>query len=254
MRIWVSLQINFYILENIFYSNSISSLMSKSESQDIEEWNWGGESQFNLQHYVGICIHCYIYWLLPKYLWYFFVSSYFFSPFSLILSYSRENTLCIWWMTYASICAALYVVQLLSCVWLFLTPWIVACQSPLSSTISQSLLKFLPIELVMLFNHLTLCHPLLLLPSIFPSIRVFCNESVFASGGQSIGASASAPVSGSISFKIDGFDLLAVQGTLKSLLQHHNLKASILWHSASFVVQVSHLYMTTGKTIALTRG
>ena len=132
------------------------------------------------------------------------------------------------------------------------TPWTAACQAALSFTVTQNLLKFMPIELVMLFNHLTLCHPLLLLPSIFPSIRVFCNESVLRIRWPkywsfSFSISPSNEYSGSISFKIDGFDLLAVQGTLKSLLQHHNLKASILWDSAFFMVQLSHAYMTTGK-------
>ena len=109
------------------------------------------------------------------------------------------------------------------------------------------------IELVMPFNHLILCHPLLLSPSIFPSIRVFSNESVFFSAGQSIGVSASASYSGLISFRMDWLDLLAVQGTLKSLLQHHSSEASVLQHSAFLMVQLSYPYMTTGKTIALTR-
>ena len=121
--------------------------------------------------------------------------------------------------------------------------------------------KPMSIESVMPSNYLILCHRLLLLPSIFPSIRVFSNDSpmshqLFTSGGQSTGVSASTSVlehSGLVSFRMDWFDLLAVQGTLKSLLQHHSSKASILWHSAFFVVQVSHPYMTTGKTIALTR-
>ena len=110
-------------------------------------------------------------------------------------------------------------------------------------------------------NYLILCHRLLLLPSIFPSIRVFSNDSpmshqLFTSGGQSTGVSASTSVlehSGLVSFRMDWFDLLAVQGTLKSLLQHHSLKASILWCAAYFIVQVSHPYMTTGKTMALIR-
>ena len=108
--------------------------------------------------------------------------------------------------------------------------------------------KFVLIELVMLSNHLILCHPLLLLPSIFPSIRVFSNESAFPFGGQSIGASASASVlPKSILFRIDWFDFLAFQGTLKSLHQHRSLKASILQHSAFFMVQLSHPYMANGK-------
>ena len=128
----------------------------------------------------------------------------------------------------------------------------------LSITNSQSLLKLMSIESVMPPNHLTLCHPLLLLPSIFPSIRVFSNESVLCirwpkywSFSFSISPSNEHP--GLISFRIDGLDLLAVQGTLKSLLQHHSSKASILLHSAFFIVQLSHPYMTAGKTIALTR-
>ena len=107
-------------------------------------------------------------------------------------------------------------------------------------------------------NHLILCHPLLLLPSILPSIRVFSNESVFQSGGQSMGVfsfsiSPSNEYSGLISFRIDWFDLLAVQSTFKSLLQHHSSKASILYYSGFFMVQLSHPYKTTGKTIALIR-
>ena len=114
------------------------------------------------------------------------------------------------------------------------------------------------IESVMPFNHLTLCHPLLLLPSIFPSIMVFSNESTLRIGGQSIGVSALAisPTnehSGLISFRLDWLNLLSVQGTLKSLLQRHRSKVPILQHSAFFTVQLSHPYMTTGKAIALTR-
>ena len=114
------------------------------------------------------------------------------------------------------------------------------------------------IESVMLSNHLILCRPLLLPPSIFPSIRVFSNEPVLCIRWSkywsfSFSISPSSEYSGLISFRIDWFDLLAVQGTLKSLLQHHSSKASILWHSALFRVQLSHPYMTTGKTIALTR-
>ena len=114
------------------------------------------------------------------------------------------------------------------------------------------------IESVMPFNHLILCCPLLLLPSIFPSIRVFSNESVLhirwpKYWSFSFNICPSNEYSGLISFRVDWLDLLAVQGTLKSLLQHHSSKASILWHSALFAVQLSHPYMTTGKTIALTR-
>ena len=134
------------------------------------------------------------------------------------------------------------------------------CSTPgsLSFTISQSLLKLMSIESVMLSNHLILCRPLLLPPSIFLSIRVFSNESVLPIQRPkywsfSFSISPSNEYSGLISFMMDWFDLLAVQGTLKSLLQHHSSKASILWCSAFFMVQLSHPYMTTGKTIALTR-
>ena len=116
----------------------------------------------------------------------------------------------------------------------------------------------MPIELVMPSNHLIFCHPVFLLPSIFPSIRVFSNESVLhirwpQYWSFSFSISSSKEYSGLISFRMDCLDLLALQGTLKSLLQHHTSKASILWQSAFFMVQLSHLYMTTRKTIALTR-
>ena len=122
----------------------------------------------------------------------------------------------------------------------------------------SALFKLMSIESVMLFSHLTLCLPLLLLPSIFPSIRVFSSESVLhirwlKCWSFSFSISPSNDYSGLISFMMDLLDLLAVQGTLKSLLQHHSLKVSILWPSAFFIVQLSHLYMTTGKTKALTR-
>ena len=125
-------------------------------------------------------------------------------------------------------------------------------------TNSRSLRKVMSIESVMPSNHLFLCHPLLLPPSIFSHIRVFSNESVLhirwpKHWSFSFSIIPCNEYSGLISFRIDWFDLLAVQGTLKSLLQHHSSKASILWHSAFFVVQPSHPYMTTGKTIALTR-
>ena len=133
-----------------------------------------------------------------------------------------------------------------------------AHQASLSITNSQSLLELISIESVMSSNHLILCHPLLLLPSIFPSIRVFSNESVLCirwpkDWSFSFSISPSNEYSGLISFRIDWFGLLAVQETLKSLLQHHCSKASLLWHSAFFIVQLLHLYMTGGKTIALTR-
>ena len=149
-------------------------------------------------------------------------------------------------------------VQSLSHVQLFATPWIAARQASLSITNSQSLLKLMSIQLVMPSNHLILCHPLLLLPSIFPSIRVFFNESNLhmrwpESWSFSFSVSPSNGHPGLISFRMDWLDLLAVQGTLKSLLQHHSSKASIFRCSAFFTVQLSHPYMTTGKTIALTR-
>ena len=128
----------------------------------------------------------------------------------------------------------------------------------MSITNSQSLLKLISIKLVMPSNHLILCHALLFPPSILPSISVFSNESVLRIRWPkywsfSFSVSPSSEFSGLISFRMDWLDLLAVQGTLKSLLQHHSSKASILWHSVSFMVQLSHPYMTTGKTIALTR-
>ena len=149
-------------------------------------------------------------------------------------------------------------VQSFSLVWLFVTPWTTASQASLSITNSLSLLKLMSIESVMPSNYPILCHPLLLLPSIFPSIRVFSNESVLhirwtKYWSFSFSISPSNEYSGLISFRMDWFDLLAVQGTLKSLLQHHSSKASILQRSAFFIVQLSHSYMTTGKTIALTR-
>ena len=136
---------------------------------------------------------------------------------------------------------------------LFATPWTAACQASLSITNSWSLRKLMSIESVMPSNHLILCRPLLLLPSIFPSIRVFSNESVFhirwpRYWSFSFSINPSNEYSGLISFRIDWLDLLAVQGTLKSLLQHHSSKASILRCSAFFIVQLSHPYMTTGKT------
>ena len=148
-------------------------------------------------------------------------------------------------------------VQWLSRVRLFATPWTAACQASLSITNSQSLPKLMSIELVMPFNHLILCCPLLLLPSIFPSIRIFSNKSILHMRWPkywsfSFNISPSNEHSGLISFRMDWLDLLAVQGTLKSLLQHHSSKASILRGSAFFIVQLTHPYMTTGKTIALT--
>ena len=149
-------------------------------------------------------------------------------------------------------------VQLLSDVWLFVTPWTVAHQASLSITNSRSLPKLMSIESVMPSNHLILCRPLLLLPSIFSSIRVFSNESVFLIRWPeywsfSFTISPSNEYPGLIFFRMDWLDLPAVQGTLTSLLQHHSSKASVLQWSAFFTVQLSHPFMTTGKTIALTR-
>ena len=138
-----------------------------------------------------------------------------------------------------------------------MTPWTAACQASLSITNSPSVLKLISLEFVMPSNHLILCHPLLL-PSVFRSIRIFSNESVLCIRWPkywsfNFSISPSNEYSGLLSLRIDWFDLLAVQGTLKSLLQHHNSKASTLRLSAFFMVQLSHPYMTTGKTIALTR-
>ena len=149
-------------------------------------------------------------------------------------------------------------VQSLGHVRLFATPWTAARQASLSITSSQSPPKPMSIELVMPSNYLILCHPLLLLPSIFPSIRVFSNDSAlpirwpkYWSFSFYICPSSVHP--GLHSFWMDRLDFLAVQGTLKSLLQHHSSKATILWCSAFFIVQLSHPYMTTGKTTVLTR-
>ena len=147
-------------------------------------------------------------------------------------------------------------VQVLSHVRLFANPWTAAHLASLSITASQSLPKLISIESVMPSNHLMLCHPLLLPPSIFPSIRVFSNESVLCIWWPkywsfSFSISPSSEYSGLIFFRRDWLDLLGVQGILKSLIQHHSSKASILQCSAFFIVRLSHPYMTTGKTIAL---
>ena len=148
--------------------------------------------------------------------------------------------------------------QSLSRVQFFATPWTAACQASLSIINSPSLLKFMSIESVMPSNHFIPCYPLLLLPSIFTCSKVFSIESVLhirwpKYWSFSFNISPSKEYSGLISFRMDWLDLLADQGTLKSLLQHHSSKASISWLSAFFIVQLSHPYMTTGKTIALTR-
>ena len=166
-------------------------------------------------------------------------------------SFSWNAKCLVWFEIFSS-------VQSLSCVQLFATPWTVARQASLSITNSWSLPKLMSIESVMPSNNLILCCPLLPLPSIFPSIRVFSNESAlrirwpkYWSFSFSISPSNEHP--GLISFRMAWLDLLAVQGTVKSLLQHHSSKGSILQYSAFFIVQLSHPYMTTGKTIALTR-
>ena len=142
------------------------------------------------------------------------------------------------------------VVQLLSHVWLFVTPCTVACQAPLSSTMSQSFLKFMSVELVMLSNHFILCHPFSFCPQSFPASGSFPMSWLFASGDQSIRVSASASV---FSMNIQDWFPLGltglVQGTLKSLFQHYSSKPSIFWCSAFFIEQLSHPYMTTGKTM-----
>ena len=148
-------------------------------------------------------------------------------------------------------------VQSLSYVQLFMTPWTTADQASMSITSSQSLLKLMSIESVMSSSHLILCHPFLL-PPILPGIRVFSNESALCIRWPkywsfSFNISPFNEHPGLVSFRMDWLDLLAVQGTLKTLLQHRSSKASILWHSAFFTVQLSHPYMTTGKTTALTR-
>ena len=158
--------------------------------------------------------------------------------------------MCVWITWFSS-------VQSLSRVWLFAVPWTAAHQASLSITNSQSSLKLTSIKSVMPSSHLILCRPLLL-PSIFPSIRVFSNESALCIRWPkywsfTFNISPSKEYSGLISFRMGWLDLLAVQGTLKSLIQHHSSKASILRCSAFFIVQLSHPYMTTGKTIALTR-
>ena len=151
------------------------------------------------------------------------------------------------------------VIQSFSHVGYFATPWTVACQASLSFTNSRSLLKLMSIELVISSSHLILCRPLFLLPLIFPSIRVFSNESVLhirwpEYWSFSFSISPSNESSGLMSFRRDWLDLLAVQVSLKSLLQHHFSKASILRRSVLFMVQLSHPYMTTGQTVALTIG
>ena len=162
------------------------------------------------------------------------------------LSYEKMlNTIC-------------HAVRSLNCVQLFKTPWTAVCQASLFIANSWQLLKLMSIELVMPSNHLILCHPLLLMPSVFPSIRVFSKESALPIRwpkywSLSLNISPSNEHPELISFRMDWLDFLAVQGTLKNLLQHHSSKASILQHSAFFIVQHSHPFMTTEETLALTR-
>ena len=163
----------------------------------------------------------------------------------------------LWWLICRNTSLKPQSVQF-SCVQLFATPWTIACQASLSITNCWSLPKLLSIESVMPFNHLILCCPLFLLPSIFPSIRVFSNESALhirwpKYWSFSFNISRSSEHSGLISFRMDWLDFFAVQGTLKNLHQHHSSKASILWCSVFFIVQLSHPYMTNGKTRALSR-
>ena len=186
-----------------------------------------------------------------------------YSPFGVLLfcpycAFEIDSSCWLWILLIASNhYVVLCVVQSLSHVWLYAAPRTAACQASLSFTISQSLLKLMSIESAIPSNHLILCRPLLLLPSIFPSIRVFSNELALRIRwlkywSFSFSISFSSEYSGLISFRTDWFDLLGVQRNLKSLLEHHSLKRSILWHSAFFMVHISHPYMTTGKTIAWT--
>ena len=170
----------------------------------------------------------------------------------MVICYSSERQ--VQWLqclkTHALLCSRRSV-QSLSRVRLFATPWAAALQASLSITNSRSLLKLMSIQSVMPTSHLIICHPLLLMPPISPSIRVFSNELALyirwpKYWSFSFSISPSSECSGLISFRIDCFDLLIVQGTLKSLLQNHSSKASILWCSAFFIVQLSHPYMTTG--------
>ena len=173
-----------------------------------------------------------------------------------VSKHSKEHTKCS--KEYTKCCFHSVSVQSLSRVRLFVTPWTKACQASLSITNSLGLPKHTSIESVMPSSHLILCRPLLLLHPIPPSIRVFSNESALRIRWSkywsfSFSISPSNEHSGLVSFRMDWLDLLAVQGTVKSLLQHHSSKASIFQRSAFFTVQLSHPYMTTGKTIVLTR-
>jgi len=192
--------------------------------------------------YTHTCIHLYIYFLdsfLLKVITIYWVES----P----ALYSRSLLVTYFILIYRTVHMSISLVQLLIHVQLFATPWTVAHQASLSITNPWSLLKLMSIKSVMPSNCLILCRPLLLLPSIFPSIRVFSSESVLHIRWPkywrfSFSISLSDAYSGLISFRVDWFDLLALQGTLKSLLQHHSSKASILWHSAFFVVQLTSIH------------
>ena len=173
-----------------------------------------------------------------------------------ICKFAEQITLLLFPVNFTLLSWSLVIVQLLSHVPLFATPWTAARQASLSFTISWSLIKLMSMESVMPSNHPILCRPFLLLPSIFPSTRVFSNESALHIRWPkywSFSISPSSEYSGLVSFRMDWFDLPEVQWTRKSLLQHHSSKASILQHSAFFMVQLSHPYMTTEKTTALTR-
>ena len=180
---------------------------------------------------------------MDRYFYLFFLNLYLFCSIFCLISLPRTS---VQFSSVAQLCLTLC------------DPWTATCQASLSITNSKSLLKLMSIESVIPSKHLILCHPFLFLPPIFPSIRVFSNESALCIRlpkywSFSFNISPSKEHPGLISFRMDWLDLLAVQQTLKSLLQHHSSKASILWHLAFFTVQLSHLYMTTGKTIALTR-
>ena len=167
-----------------------------------------------------------------------------------MLQFEDAEFKCLWNLCLSESCHF----QSLSHVWLFVILWTAPCQASLSFTISWSLLRLMSVELVRPSNHLILCHPLLLLPSIFPSIRVFSSESALRirwSEYWSFSISPSKECSGLISSRIDWFELLAVQGTLKSLLQHQSSKVSVLQCSAFFMVQLSDLYMTTKPPVIL---